>query len=107
MVRVDDEDIGVGKIERTTHFLEDIRQTRHLLDLAVSGGSFSRRDETLFDFVEIYDSPDAWEALLAKDWVARAVVEDDLLNEALRMMDEGRCEIVIGQNFRALTLERP
>lgn len=106
VVRVDGENIGGGKIERAQHNLEEIRQTRGLLDDVINAGMLRRRDETLFEFVETYDSRDAWDALLARHSVAGAVVDDELLNEAFRMMDEGRCTIVIDQVFRALTVER-
>ena len=60
VVRVDGENIGGGKIERAQHNLEGIRQTRGLLDNVINDGMLRRRDESLFEFVETYDSRDAW-----------------------------------------------
>ena len=106
MIRIDGETVGSGKIEQTEHFLEEVRQARGLLDGAVNDGLFLHKDHTRFDLVEIYDSRDAWDGLLAKRWVGRIVMDDELLSEAFRMMDERRCSIVIGSVFRALTVKR-
>ncbi len=106
MIRIDGETVGSGKIEQTEHILEDIRQARGFLDGAVNDGLFLHKDHTRFDLVEIYDSRDAWDGLLTRRFVGRIVVDDELLSEAFRMMDERRCSIVIGTVFRALTVER-
>ena len=105
-VYVDGEVAGSGKLERLPEMVEDILQTRRILNVAIADGMFERRGEIFFECREHYDSVNAWEQLLAKPGTGMVVAGDGLVRKALLLMGDGRSEIVAQQRFRALSLGR-
>ena len=105
-IYIDGEVAGLGKLERTLTTQEKIRKTRRILDIAITDGMFEHTSENSFQSREYYDSVDAWEALLARPAVGEAIADDELIEKSLRLMGEGRSEIVSEQRLRAWSLVR-
>lgn len=105
-IYIDGEVAGLGKLERTLTTQEKTRKTRRILDIAVTNGMFEHTGENSFQSREHYDSVDAWEALLAKPGVGEPIADDELIEKSLRLMGEGRSEIVSEQRLRAWSLVR-
>ena len=105
-VYIDGDVVGSGKVERRPEMVESIRQTRRILDVAIADGMFGHRNGTSFECREHYDSVDAWDKMLARPATGKVVEDNGLVGKALRLMGEGRCEIVVQQRLRALSLGR-
>ena len=105
-VRLGDELRRAGRLYRQAFFIADIHAARETLGAAVSERLFRMDEEVEFEFIEHYDSVDAWTACLAKPRVGELVADEHLIESACAMMPAGQAEIIVTQLMRAARFAR-
>ncbi len=104
--RVDGRVLPAGRLELTAGRVAEIQHARRLVDAAVVRGLFTWQAGRGFESVDVYDTPDSWEARLRDSISGRLDADEPLLRQALDLMPERRAEILLRTWARAVALVR-
>lgn len=105
-VRRDESVEPAGRLSRETFFIADIQAVGEALASSIADRLFLTEEETEFDYVEHYDSVDAWMSCLNKPRVGELVADERLIESACSLMSRGRGEIIVASRERAARLRR-
>ena len=105
-VRRDESVEPAGRLNRARSFIADIEAAAEALASSIADGLFLADKETEFDYVEHYDSLDAWRECLNKPKVGELVADERRIQSACSLMSEGRGEILVSARDRAARLRR-
>ena len=78
-VRRDESVEPAGRLSRETFFIADIQAVGEALASSIADRLFLTEEETEFDYVEHYDSVDAWMSCLNKPRVGELVADERLI----------------------------
>ncbi|MDP6822689.1 MAG: hypothetical protein QF554_05290 [Dehalococcoidia bacterium] len=106
LVRTGANEADAGDLAWTRDFVAAIRKARTALDDCVTSGMFERIAEETFLFREYYNSEESWQQTLDKVSVGTFNASNDLMARARETMPNGRAEIVLEEDVRALVLRR-
>ena len=98
--------VHAGRLHRKAFFNADIRAARASLAATNSDRLYLSEEEVEFDFVEHFDSVDAWMSCLARPRVGELVADERLIESACAKMVAGQAEIILTERERATRLKR-